>query len=150
MKPPRDDKLVHGGGPWTIIRCPWTTRSSYTRRTNTQHLENFRLSVAVTKPIAIAMNPSNEITSVSGYNLVAVQEVNSGLMGFHKFWGGYWTNNRTQNLYIKDRSELEKGKNISETSLPKTWNFIPVRLTSPSEGVWPVFFGPLFDCTYFL
>ena len=64
------------------------------------------------------MNPSNKITSVSGYNLVAVEEVNSGFMGFHKSWGGYWTNNRPQDLYIKDRSELEKGKNISETSLP--------------------------------
>ena len=63
-----DDKLVHEGRPWTIIKCPETTISSYTRRTNTQHLENFQLSVAVTKLVAIAMNPSNELTSVSGYN----------------------------------------------------------------------------------
>ena len=68
MKSPMDDKLVHEGHPWTIIRCLGTTKSSYTRRTNTQHLENFRLSVAVTKPVAIAINPSNELTFVSGYN----------------------------------------------------------------------------------
>ena len=61
MKSPMDDKLVHEGRPWT-------TKLSYTRRTNTQHLENFRLSVAVTKTITIAMNPSNKLTSVSGYN----------------------------------------------------------------------------------
>ena len=33
-----------------------------------QHLENFQLFVAVTKPVAIAMNPSNELTSISSYN----------------------------------------------------------------------------------
>ena len=63
-------KVVHEGRPWTISRCPWTTKSSYARRTNTQHLENFRLSIAVTI-------------------LIAVEEVNSGLVGFHKSWGGY-------------------------------------------------------------
>ena len=68
MKSPMDDKLVHEGRPWTIIRCPGMTKSSYTRRTNAQHLENFRLFVAVTKPVAIAMNPSNKLTSVSDYN----------------------------------------------------------------------------------
>ena len=68
MKSPMDDKLVHEGSPWTIIRCPGTTKSSYTRRTNAQHLENFRLFVAITKPVAIAMNPSNELTSASSYN----------------------------------------------------------------------------------
>ena len=68
MKSPMHDKLVHEGRPWMIIRCPGTTKSSYTRRTNTQHLENFQLFVAVTKPVAIAMNPSNELTSISSYN----------------------------------------------------------------------------------
>ena len=63
-----DDKLIHEGRPWTIIKCPGTTKSSYTRQTNMQHLENFWLSVAVTKPVAITMNPSNELTSISGYN----------------------------------------------------------------------------------
>ena len=61
---------VHEGRPWTTFRCPWTTKPSYARRTNTQHLENFRLSIAVTI-------------------LIAVEEVNSGLVGFHKSWGGY-------------------------------------------------------------
>ena len=60
--------VVHEGRPWTIFRRPWTTKSSYTRWTNTQHLEDFRLSIAVTKPVTIAMNPSNKLTSVSGYN----------------------------------------------------------------------------------
>ena len=68
MKSPMDDKLVHKGRPWTIIKCPRTTKSSYTRRMNAQHLGNFRLFVAVTKPIVIAMNPLNELTSVSSYN----------------------------------------------------------------------------------
>ena len=68
-------KVVHEGRPWTIFRCPWTifrcpwaTKPSYTKRTNTQHLEDFRLSIAVTKPVTIAMNPLNKLTSVSGYN----------------------------------------------------------------------------------
>ena len=61
-------KVVHEGRPWTIFRCPWTTKPSYTRWTNTQHLEDFRLSIAVTKPVTIAMNPSNKLISVSGYN----------------------------------------------------------------------------------
>ena len=68
MKSPMDNKLVHEGRPWTIIRCPGTTKSSFTRRTNAQHLENFQLFVAVTKPVTIATNPSNELTSVSVYN----------------------------------------------------------------------------------
>ena len=63
-----DDKLVHESRPWTIVKYPGTTKLSYIRWMNTQHLENFRLSVAVTKPLAIAMNPSNELTSVNGYN----------------------------------------------------------------------------------
>ena len=76
MKSPMDDKLVHKGRPWTIIKCPGTTKSSYNGRTNAQHLGNFRLFVAVTKPVTIAMNPSNEFTSVSGYN-------------FSSRWGSY-------------------------------------------------------------
>ena len=61
-------KVVHEGRPWTISRCPWTTKPSYARRTNTQHLENFRLSIAVTKSVTIAMNPLTKLTAVSGYN----------------------------------------------------------------------------------
>ena len=68
MKSLMDYKLVHKGRQWTIIKCPGTTKSSYNGRTNAQHLGNFRLFVAITKPVAIAMNPSNELTSVSGYN----------------------------------------------------------------------------------
>ena len=68
MKSPMDDKLVHKGRPWTIIRCPGMTKSSYNGRTNTQHLRNFRLFGTVTKPIAIAMKSSNELTSISSYN----------------------------------------------------------------------------------
>ena len=60
--------VVHEGRPWTIFRHPWTTKPSYTRWMNTQHLEDFQLSIAVTKPVTIAMNPSNKLTSVSGYN----------------------------------------------------------------------------------
>ena len=36
----------------------------------------------------------------------------SGLIGFHESWGSYWVNNRPQDLYIKDRSEPNEGKNI--------------------------------------
>ena len=68
MKSPMDDKLVHKGRPWTIVRCPGTTKSTYNGRTKVQHLENFRLFGTVTKPVAIAMNSSNELTSVSNYN----------------------------------------------------------------------------------
>ena len=68
MKSPMNDKLVHKSRPWTIIRCPGTTKSSYNGWTNKQHLGNFRLFGTVTKPVAIAMNSSNELTPVSGYN----------------------------------------------------------------------------------
>ena len=61
-------KVVHEGRPWTISRCPWTTKPSYTRQTNAQHLENFQLSISVTKSVTIAMNPSSKLTSVSSYN----------------------------------------------------------------------------------
>ena len=61
-------KVVHEGRPWTIFKCPWTTKPSYTKRMNTQHLENFRLSIVVTKSVTIAMNPSSKLTSVSSYN----------------------------------------------------------------------------------
>ena len=61
-------KVVHEGRPWMISRCLWTTKPSYAKRPNTQHLENFRLSIAVTKSITIAMNPSSKLTSVSSYN----------------------------------------------------------------------------------
>ena len=61
-------KVVHEGRPWTISRYPWTTKPSYARRTNTQHLENFRLSIAVTKSVTITMNPLSKLTSISSYN----------------------------------------------------------------------------------
>ena len=61
--------IVHGGRPWTISRCPWTTKPSYARRTNTQHLEKFQVFVVVI--------------------LIAVEEVNSEPVGFHKSWGSY-------------------------------------------------------------
>ena len=68
MKSPMDDKLVHKGRPWTIIRCPGMTKLTYNGQTNAQHLENLQLFGTVTKPVAIAMNSSNELTSVSSYN----------------------------------------------------------------------------------
>ena len=76
MKSPMDDKLVHKGRPWTIIKCPGMTKSLYNGQTNTQHLGNFLLFGMVTKPVAIAMNSLNELTSVSGYN-------------FSSRWGSY-------------------------------------------------------------
>ena len=36
----------------------------------------------------------------------------SGLIGFRESWGSYWVNNHPQGLYIKDRFEQNKGKNI--------------------------------------
>ena len=80
--------VVHEGRPWTISRCPWTTKPSYARWTNIQHLEKFQLSIAVTKSITIAMNPSSKLP-LAVTILIAVEEVNSGLVGFHKSWGGY-------------------------------------------------------------
>ena len=68
MKSPMDDKLVYKGRPWTIVRCPGTTKSTYNGQMNAQHLENLQLFGTVTKPVAIAMNSSNELTSVSSYN----------------------------------------------------------------------------------
>ena len=61
-------KVIHEFRPWTISKCPWMTKPSYARRMSTQHLENFRLSIAVTKSVTIAMNPSSKLTYVSSYN----------------------------------------------------------------------------------
>ena len=80
--------VVHEGRPWTISICPWMTKPSYARRTNTQHLEKFQLSITVTKSVTIAMNPSSKLP-LAVTILIAVEEVNSGLVGFHKSWGGY-------------------------------------------------------------
>ena len=71
-----------------ISRCPWTTKPSYTRRTNTQHLEKFQVFIAVTKSVTIATNPSSKLP-LAVTILIAVEEVNSGPVGFHKSWGGY-------------------------------------------------------------
>ena len=62
---------------------PWTTKPSYARRTNTQHLEKFQVSVAVTKPVTIATNPSSKLPLAITI-LIAVEEVNSEPIGFHK------------------------------------------------------------------
>ena len=53
--------IVHVARPWTISRCPWTTKPSYTRRTNTQHLEKFQVFIAVTKSVTITTNPSSKL-----------------------------------------------------------------------------------------
>ena len=139
-----DDMLVHEGRPWTIIDYPWTTKPSYTKRTKAQHLE---LS---TKPATISTNPSNKLTSVSGYSFIAVEEVNSGLVGFHKSWGGYWTNNRPRlPIYRTGLNPTEVRfslRHISKTLGTSS----STSLTSPSEGVRPVFSGLLFDFVLFL
>ena len=80
--------IVHGGHPWTISRCPWTTKPSYTKRTNTQHLEKFQVFIAITKSVTIATNPSSKLP-LAVTILIAVEEVNSEPVGFHKSWGGY-------------------------------------------------------------
>ena len=56
------------------------------------------------------------------------------------------TSNRFQDLYIKDLSEPKEGEILSETSSETLDNAI---LTLPSEGVWPVIPGLLFDSTLF-
>ena len=71
-----------------ISRCPWTTKPFYARRTNTQHLEKFQLSIAVTKSVTIATNPSSKLP-LAVTILIALEEVNSKPIGFHKYWGGY-------------------------------------------------------------
>ena len=64
------------------------TKPSYAKRTNTQHLEKFQLSIVVTKSVTIATNPSSKLP-LAVTILIAVEEVNSGLVRFHKSWGGY-------------------------------------------------------------
>ena len=76
-------KVVHYSRPWTISRCPWTTKPSYARRTNTQYLEKFQLSIAVTKSVTIATSPSSKLL-LAVTILIAIEEVNFGLVGFHK------------------------------------------------------------------
>ena len=44
--------------------------------------------IAVTKSVTIAMNPSNKLP-LAVTILIAVEEVDSGLDGFRKSWGGY-------------------------------------------------------------
>ena len=51
-------------------------------------LKKFQLSIAVTKFVTIATNPSSKL-SLAVTILIAVEDVNSGLVGFHKSWGGY-------------------------------------------------------------
>ena len=76
--------------------------------------------------------------------LVAVEEVNSELVGFHKSWGGYWTNNRPQDPYIKNRSEPDKGKNFSETLPPNTWNSLLCETNFfIGEGLAGILWSPL-------
>ena len=77
-------KVVHGRSP-PVHGRPSLLKA---RRTNTQHLEKFQLSIAVTKPVTIATNPSSKLP-LAVTILIAVEEVNSILIGFHKSWGGY-------------------------------------------------------------
>ena len=77
-------------------------------------MEKFQLSIAVTKSVTIATNPSSKLP-LAVTILIAVEEVNSGLVGFHNLGEVIWTNNRPKDLYIKDRSEPEEGKNFPET-----------------------------------
>ena len=44
--------------------------------------------VSVTKSVTLATNPSNKLP-LAVITLIAVEEVNSGLLGFHKSWGSY-------------------------------------------------------------
>ena len=44
--------------------------------------------VTVTKSVTIATNPSNKLP-LAVTTLIAVEEVNSGPLGFHKSWGSY-------------------------------------------------------------
>ena len=44
--------------------------------------------VTVTKSVTIATNPSNKLP-LAVTTLIAVEEVNSGSLGFHKSWGSY-------------------------------------------------------------
>ena len=60
-------------------------------------MEKFQLSVAVTKSVTFVTNPSSKLP-LAVTILIAVEEVNSELIGFHK------------DLYIKNRFEPEKGK----------------------------------------
>ena len=46
------------------------------------------MSVVVTKPVTIATNLSSKLPSTVTI-LIAVEEVNSEPVGFHKSWGSY-------------------------------------------------------------
>ena len=71
-----------------------------------------------------------------------------GLIGFHESWGSYWVNNRLR-VFIKRTG-------LNQTKVRTFWYFTPKklelhsceRLTLPSEGFWPVYFGPPFDCVF--
>ena len=61
--------------PWTINSSMDDLQMSMDDQTVLRQMdeyttlrENFRLSIAVTKSVTIAMNPSSKLTSVSSYN----------------------------------------------------------------------------------
>ena len=62
---------------------------TFLRQTNEYTtLGKFQLSIAVTKSVTIATNPSSKLP-LAVTILIGVEEVNSELVGFHKSWGGY-------------------------------------------------------------
>ena len=77
-------KVVHGRPPHVHGRSGLFKLDGRIHST----LEKFQLSIAVTKSVIIATNPSSKLP-LTVTILIAVEKVNSGLVGFHKSWGGY-------------------------------------------------------------
>ena len=71
-----------------ISGCPWTSKTSLDQTDEYTILGGISSVVTVTKSVTLAMNPSNKLP-LAVITLIAVEEVNSGPVGFHKSWGGY-------------------------------------------------------------
>ena len=81
--------IVHVTRPCMISGCPWTSKTSLDQTDEYTILGGISSVVAVTKSVTLATNPSNKLP-LAVITLIAVEEVNSGPLGFHKSWGSYW------------------------------------------------------------
>ena len=138
-------KVVHTNRPWTSSRCPWTSKTSLDQTDEYTTLREISSVVTVTKAVTLATNPSNKLP-LAVITLIAVRKLTPSPLDSTNLGEVIWTSNRFKDLYIKDLSEPKEGK-IFLRLLPLTLdNSI---LTSPSEGVWPVISGLLFDSALF-
>ena len=80
--------IVHVARPWTISKCPWTSKTFLDQTDEYTTLREISSVVTVTKSVTIATNPSNKLP-LAVTSSIAVEEVDSGPLGFHKSWGSY-------------------------------------------------------------